>query len=202
MDKADPNLAHSAQGGATGQPSSAAGRSAALLDSASFVAEHAATAYRYAYRLSGSVVDAEDLTQQAFLLAHERLEQLRTPEHARAWLLTIVRNCFLRSRRKLATLIEPLVEEPLEESTDLPDWVDPERLQQALGSLPDDARVILVMFFFEECSYKEIAESLEVPIGTVMSRLSRAKARLRQLLEELESPERFLPPATRKVVNI
>jgi RNA polymerase sigma-70 factor (ECF subfamily) len=150
------------------------------------VAEHHAAVYRYAYRLTGSAADAEDLAQQAFLLAHQRLVQLREPERAGGWLLTIVRNCFLKSRRKEHASFEPFHEEQVaSESVALPDWIDAERLQQALARLPDDARAILVLFFFEDCSYKEIAEALQVPIGTVMSRLSRAKNKLREELSDL-----------------
>jgi len=146
------------------------------------VSEHHAAVYRYAFRLTGSAVDAEDLAQQAFLLAHQRLDQLRDGAKAASWLLAIVRNCFLKDKRRVR-LVEPLLEEPVEPNEDdFPDWVDPEQLQQALNRLGGDARAILVLFFFEDCSYKEIAESLELPLGTVMSRLSRAKARLRQEL--------------------
>lgn len=146
------------------------------------VTEHHAAVYRYAFRLTGSAADAEDLVQQAFLLAHQRLAQLREASRAAGWLMAIVRNCFLKDKRRVRP-VEPLLEEPLSQDDDeFPDWLDPEQLQLALNELPDDARAILVLFFFEDCSYKEIAESLEVPIGTVMSRLSRAKTRLRQLL--------------------
>jgi RNA polymerase sigma-70 factor (ECF subfamily) len=153
-------------------------------DIVALVREHHAGVYRYAFRLTGSAVDAEDLVQQAFLLAHQRLAQLREPSKAAGWLMAIVRNCFLKAKRRLRPS-EPLLEEPLNgDDEEFPDWVDPEQLQLALRQLPDEARVILVLFFFEDCSYREIAEALEVPIGTVMSRLSRAKSRLRQLLTE------------------
>jgi RNA polymerase sigma-70 factor (ECF subfamily) len=152
------------------------------------VREHHAVLYRYAFRLTGAAESAEDLVQQAFLLAHQRLAQLRDATKAGGWLMTIVRNCFLKDRRRLRQ-VEPLLEEPLEENDDeFPDWVDPEQLQQALNRLPDEARAILVLFFFEDCSYKEIATALEVPLGTVMSRLSRAKSKLRQLLTESPKP--------------
>jgi RNA polymerase sigma-70 factor (ECF subfamily) len=62
--------------------------------------------------------------------------------------------------------------------------VDTERLQIALNQLPDESRIVLVMFYFEDASYKEIAEQLQLKLGTVMSRLSRAKQRLRRLLAE------------------
>ena len=148
------------------------------------VTEHHAAVYRYAFRLTGSAVDAEDLVQQAFLLAHQRLAQLRETSRAAGWLMAIVRNCFLKDKRRTRPS-EPLLDEPLgPDDEEFPEWVDPEQLQLALGQLPDDARAILVLFFFEDCSYKEIAEVLDVPIGTVMSRLSRAKTRLRQLLTD------------------
>lgn len=62
------------------------------------------------------------------------------------------------------------------------DDIDRERLQLALDELPDEYRLVVAMFYFEELSYKEIASELELPIGTVMSRLSRAKGRLRHRL--------------------
>lgn len=149
------------------------------------VAQHHAAVYRYAYRLTGSAADAEDLVQHAFLLAQQRLAQLRETSRAAGWLMTIVRNCFLKDKRR-TRLIEPLLDEPLDQNDEeFPEWVDPEQLQAALQRLPDESRAILVLFFFEDCSYKEIAEALEVPIGTVMSRLSRAKVRLRQLLSRV-----------------
>ena len=58
------------------------------------------------------------------------------------------------------------------------------RLQEALNSLPDGFRLAVVMFYFEQCSYREIAEQLDVPLGTVMSRLARAKEQLRRILSE------------------
>ena len=152
-------------------------------DIVALVTEHHAAVYRYAFRLSGSAADAEDLVQQAFLLAQQRLAQLREASRAAGWLMAIVRNCFLKAKRR-TRVIEPLIEEPVSQAEEFPDWVDSELLQQALGRLPDEARAILVLFFFEDCSYKQIADSLEVPLGTVMSRLSRAKQRLRRELTE------------------
>lgn len=147
------------------------------------VSDHHAAVYRYAFRLTGSASDAEDVAQQVFLLAHQRIGQLREPERAGAWLLTIVRNVFLKERSRPASSVEPLLAEPIAPSVeDFPDWVDPEQLQQCLDRLPSDARAVLVMYFFEDCSYKEIATTLGVPIGTVMSRLARAKTRLREEL--------------------
>ena len=152
------------------------------------VQEHHAEVYRYAYRLTGSATDAEDIAQETFLLAFRRLDQLREAEKAGGWLMAIVRNFFLKQKQRKTLPTETLTEDSLPASSDeLPDWIDQERLQQALLRLPDDTRLILLLFFFEDCSYNEIAEKLAIPIGTVMSRLSRAKNRLRQELIELNT---------------
>jgi RNA polymerase sigma-70 factor (ECF subfamily) len=151
------------------------------IDVATLVAEHYAAVYRYAYRLCGSVADAEDLTQQVFLNAQRKLDQLRGAEAARAWLYAILRNCFLASRRPSAMLGpgHELRWDELPEDAPAPQAVDGELLQKALDALPDDYRLILLMYYFEDYSYREIAEHLALPIGTVMSRLSRAKSTLR-----------------------
>ena len=67
------------------------------IDTAQLVGDHYQAVYRYAYRLTGSVADAEDLTQQAFLTMQQKLGQLRSAECVRSWLYSILRNCFLRS---------------------------------------------------------------------------------------------------------
>jgi RNA polymerase sigma-70 factor (ECF subfamily) len=140
--------------------------------------------YRFAVRLCGHPTDAEDLTQQTFLAAHAKIEQLREPEHARAWLCAILRNVYLKRLRKpgagpvvsLADLPEPAGELPANVD------VDSEEMQAALLELAEEFRTPLLLFYFDECSYKEIAARLDLPIGTVMSRLARAKAHLRERL--------------------
>lgn len=157
------------------------------LDIAQIVAQHHAAVYRYAFRLSGSAADAEDLTQQVFLIAHEKLVQLRSTASARSWLFTILRNCFLKGCQKrrpipagsLSMDVEKVAMEVPEEAA-----VSSHRLQGALDQLPEKFRVVLTMFYYEELSYREIAEQLHVPIGTVMSRLARAKRHLRSRLFE------------------
>ncbi len=151
---------------------------------AALVEAHYAILYRYAYRLSGGAADAEDLTQQAFLTAQEKLDQLRADENAKSWLFAIVRNTFLKSRRgRRGSNPVPLedVAEPVQASDDPPDLTG-EEIAQLLAELPDDFRLPLVLFYFEDLSYRDIAAALELPIGTVMSRLSRAKTHLRQRL--------------------
>lgn len=159
------------------------------MDVAQLVQEHHQGVYRYAYRLAGSAADAEDLTQQVFLTAQEKLSQLRNAESAQSWLFAILRNCFLKGKQKhrpipagdLGFDVERIPAEMHEE-----DRIDPEQLQKAVNELPETYRVVLAMFYYENCHYREIAEKLDLPIGTVMSRLSRAKAHLRSRLFEPE----------------
>jgi RNA polymerase sigma-70 factor (ECF subfamily) len=155
------------------------------VDIARLVAEHHAAVYRYAYRLAGAECDAEDLTQQTFLAAQLKLDQLRDPEHGRGWLYAILRNSYLKMRRKRSPVAAACLELDIDAiPEDVPEasTVDPERLQTALNELPDEFKVVLLLFYFEGCSYREIAEKLSLPAGTVMSRLSRAKGHLRSRL--------------------
>jgi len=159
------------------------------LDIAELVAEHHAAIYRYAYRLTGAECDAEDLTQQTFLAAQVNLGQLRDPEHGRSWLYAILRNSYLKMRRKRVPLSAASLELDIDGIPDeMPEIaaIDPERLQMALNELPDEFKLPVLLFYYEGCSYREIAEKLATPPGTVMSRLSRAKAHLRAKLFEEE----------------
>gem|GEM_PF-544743 len=150
------------------------------------VERHSVVMYRYAVRLSGSTTDAEDLVQQAFVLAQQNLGQLRDPSAAKAWLLALVRSAFGRLVRQPRPIPGSVLELSLDELTlpenAPPEYFDPEALQIALAELPDEYRAVLLGFYFEECSYKELAERLAIPLGTVMSRLARAKVWLRKRL--------------------
>ncbi len=153
------------------------------------VDQHYQPLFRYAYRLCGSSSEAEDLTQETFCTAQAKWSQLRDPGRAKPWLFSILRNTYLkrlRDRRVEATVsLDGLSELPAPPADPLPE-VDPERLQQVLGTLPEHFRTPVILYYFEDFSYRDIAEQMELPIGTVMSRLARAKAHLRSQL---------LPPA-------
>lgn len=157
---------------------------------------HHAALYRYAFRLTGSTSDAEDLTQQTFLAALEHGASVRDEERVRGWLYTVLRHRFWKQRRRR----QPVVGKSELDWSDLPDRVQPDgadgdlfaqlpfdqaTLQTTLQQLPDSSRLVLLMFYFEELSYREIAAQLEIPLGTVMSRLSRAKEHLRNRLAEV-----------------
>jgi RNA polymerase sigma-70 factor, ECF subfamily len=148
------------------------------------VEQHYESLYRYGYRLSGSAADAEDLAQEAFCKAQAQLNTLRDPDRAKPWLFSILRNAYLhRARSDRAHRAVPL-----EAVGDLPDdppevpEVGPEELQRALNELPEGFRTPVILFYFEDMSYRDIAEQMDLPIGTVMSRLARAKAHLRDRL--------------------
>jgi RNA polymerase sigma-70 factor (ECF subfamily) len=146
---------------------------------------HYQALYRYAYRLTGTQPDAEDLTQEAFGKAFTRLPQLRDPDRAKAWLFRILRNEYLHrvrdDRRHRVIPLDAVGDLPERTGDERPD-VDKARLQQALNDLDEGFRTPLILYYFEDFSYRDIAEQMDLPIGTVMSRLARAKAYLRSRL--------------------
>jgi len=142
--------------------------------------------YRYAYRLSGSAADADDLTQETFCKAQLQLHQLRNPDRAKQWLFSILRNAYLHRLRSdgqhRQIPLDAVGDLPGEAPEPAPD-VDPGQLQAALNELPETFRTPVILFYFEDFSYRDIAEHMDLPIGTVMSRLARAKAQLRAKLQ-------------------
>jgi RNA polymerase sigma-70 factor (ECF subfamily) len=141
--------------------------------------------YRYAYRLTGNVADAEDIAQQAFLLAQRRLHQLREPDRARAWLASIVRNTYFKQSRRQRPLCASSAEVEVDWFADSRPHADPEdaaAVQTAINQLDANHKQVLLMYYFEQLSYRQIADAIQVKIGTVMSRLSRAKAHLREII--------------------
>lgn len=152
---------------------------------AELIERHSALLYRYAYRLSGSAADAEDLTQQAYLVAQQKLHQLREASAAKSWLCTILRNEYLRGcHQRPAELRLDQVREPLERDDE--SVVDEEALQQALQELTEEYRSAVVLYYFHELSYQEVAQALQIPLGTVMSRLSRGRSQLKSQLEAFD----------------
>jgi RNA polymerase sigma-70 factor (ECF subfamily) len=149
------------------------------------VEEHYEALYRYAYRLSGCSADAEDLTQETFCKAQLHLGQLRDAGRTKPWLFSILRNAYLHrvraSRQERCLSLEAVGDLPEPLADPLPD-IDPEQLQQALNALPEVFRTPVILYYFAEFSYRDIAEQMDLPIGTVMSRLARAKAYLRSRL--------------------
>ena len=162
------------------------------------VLPHLDAAHRLARWLCRSAGDADDIVQEAFVRAWRGFDALRSPD-ARAWLLAIVRNCHLSAlaaERRRA--YEPLTEE--QEPASAARLPDPESasmerderrlLQRLIGGLPEEQREVLLLREMEDMSYREIAAVVQVPIGTVMSRLARARAALRALWPEAQGEPR------------
>ncbi len=155
-----------------------------------WVRRYYADLYRYAYRLSGSMNLAEDITQETFCKAQEKQGQLRRPERVKAWLYSILRNVYLQRYRRLKRVHEvPLEGDCLEMLFEAPGEapIDEEALQKALNDLAEEFRTPLILFYFDDMDYRGIAEALDLPMGTVMSRLARAKAYLRRRLQSSPS---------------
>jgi len=151
---------------------------------------HLAAAYNLARWLTRNGPDTEDLVQDAYLRALRGFEGFRGGD-GRAWLLRIVRNtCYtwLQENRvqELATTFDeelyPVENDSTDPETLLLRSADKQFLKEALEKLPLEFREVIVLRELEGMSYKEIAELAAIPVGTVMSRLARARERLQQLL--------------------
>ncbi len=147
--------------------------------------------YHFALSLARSEVVAADLTQETYYLWAAKGHQLRDATKVKSWLFTTLHREFLRRQRHSnrfphheTSQVED--ELPVIASTVVND-LDAATVMQALQRVDEHYRVPLAMFYLEDFSYKEIAEALEVPAGTVMSRLARGKAQLRALLGEAAS---------------
>jgi len=152
-----------------------------------------AALFRYAYRLSGAVGEAEDLTQETFCTAQAKRGQLRDAGKVKAWLFSILRNAYLhrqRHRRRFRAVplegLDGFCVAPADPELPL---IEPKRLQDALNALSEEYRSPLILYYFEEFSYREIAEHMGVPLGTVMSRLARAKEHLKRRLTVTDASE-------------
>jgi RNA polymerase sigma-70 factor (ECF subfamily) len=156
---------------------------------------------RYARALLGGRAGADDLVQDTVERGWDKLATWRRGSDMRAWLFGIMHNLHVDQQRRPALATEPL-DETLDDDMVLAapgagpaDHLALRDLDQALQRLPAEQRAVLLLVALEELSYEEVAVALNIPIGTVMSRLSRARERLRLLM--LGQPL----PATLKVVK-
>ena len=149
------------------------------------IADHYAGLFRFAQSLCRRQGTAEDLVQQTFLQWARKGSTLRDTDKAKTWLYTTLYREWLaiarREQKHEHVEFEPDVHGTVEEPGADP-VVDSASLQRALDQLDEHYRAPLVLFYLRELSYRDIAETLSLPIGTVMSRLSRAKDALRKLL--------------------
>ena len=155
------------------------------------VEAHYAALYRFALSLARNAADAGDLVQQTFFIWATKGESLRDSSKAKSWLFTTLYREFLRERRRdvRSTSLEDLPageQDIASEEIDRVARLDAATVMTALQSVDEVFRAPLTLFYLEDLSYVEIAAALEVPIGTVMSRLSRGKAQLRSTLAREE----------------
>lgn len=141
---------------------------------------------RYARALAGERAAADDLVQDTLERACNKLHLWRRGSDLRAWLFTIMHNVFINQvRRRRVAADVPLNDEIME----LPgpaaqaDRLEIRDLDAALARLPDEQREVLLLIALEQLSYEETAKALGIPVGTVMSRLSRARERLRGIMD-------------------
>jgi RNA polymerase sigma-70 factor, ECF subfamily len=164
---------------------------------------HYSGLYRFALSLTRSQPDACDLTQQTFYVWATKGHALRDAAKAKSWLFTTLYREFLRGRRRGERLM-PLDLVPADEvegaslSADVIATMDASVVVEALQEVDDAYRAPLTLFYLNELSYQEIADALDVPIGTVMSRLSRGKSQLRARLAARESTGKVVPFAAAK----
>ena len=161
------------------------------------VLPHLDAAFNLARWMTRNTSDAEDIAQEAMLRAFRFFDTFRG-EDARVWLLTIVRNTYLTwIRRQLpqqnsAEFDERLhtdIETALTPETEFLRQATAEQVRRAIEQLPPEYREVILMRELEQMSYKEIAAVTQSPLGTVMSRLSRGRSVLRQLIAGLRRPE-------------
>jgi len=152
------------------------------------VSEHYRGLYRFAFALTGKESEASDLTQQTFCIWAEKGHRLRDETKARAWLFTTLNREFLKGQRRLARFPEREFDDEHGGVPDLSPSVvrelDARLVVAALGRLDRMYRTPLALFYLEDHSYREIAEILAVPIGTIKSRIARGKERLGSSLKE------------------
>jgi RNA polymerase sigma-70 factor, ECF subfamily len=151
--------------------------------------------YNFARWLARDETEAEDLVQEAFSKALRGFASFTPGTDCRAWIFRILRNTFLTSRTGLRSRMTESLDEEAEGVSVAVTWETPESLalasatrealQSALERLPVEHREVVLLCDVEEMKYKEIAEVLGIPIGTVMSRVARARKSLRQLLAEM-----------------
>lgn len=143
--------------------------------------------FRIALRMTGDRARAEDAVQEAFLQAWKSFDKFQPGTNCRAWLFRILFYTVHHQRRKLfrfpvASDSEELLELSVSAAEPVAETLTDSQIQEAVDALPPDYRAVALLVDIEEFAYREAAEILNVPIGTVMSRLSRARRMLREKL--------------------
>lgn len=156
-------------------------------------------AYGYAYKLTGNAEDAMDLVQDASVQAYRSIGTFEVGTNFKAWFMKILTNKFYKSKAREARRGPSVSLEDAEDlflyqeagkagvrntADEVLDKLDEETVQRAIDSLPEEFRVVCLLFFLNDFSYEEIAETAGIPIGTVRSRLHRGRKLLQKALWE------------------
>jgi RNA polymerase sigma-70 factor, ECF subfamily len=158
---------------------------------ASKLKEHLPSLRRYAWSLLRNSSDADDLVQECLVRALDRMDTLRAPDDLRPWLFSIMHNVFTSQWRSVANRARLLRERhdvdaavpPSQEAS-----VHFREILRGLDTLPEEQREVLLLVAVEGFQYDEVAEVLNIPLGTVTSRLSRARDRLMRFVPGFERP--------------
>jgi RNA polymerase sigma-70 factor, ECF subfamily len=166
------------------------------------VARHTPALREAARRLTGSLDEADDLVQDAVMRAWTFWDRFEPGSNARAWLHRILVNTFInayRKRRRERELFRQAGEEARREAHTATDFRSAQRdglgdeVGAALGALPAEFRAVVELVDLGDLSYREVAGELSCPIGTVMSRLHRARKQLQELLADYAQTEGYMP---------
>ncbi|MDB6034856.1 MAG: sigR [Verrucomicrobiales bacterium] len=155
------------------------------------VSQHYEPLFRLAMSLTRSESDASDLTQQTFYAWATKGHQLRDHSKVKAWLFTTLHRAFLSGRRKQSRVIYDDLEEAAEQIPDVS--LEPGRQTDCLQAVVAMSKVdkvyqaAVILFYLDDCSYKEIASILQIPVGTVKSRIARGIMELRAIIEPSNS---------------
>jgi RNA polymerase sigma-70 factor (ECF subfamily) len=152
----------------------------------SLVTRYYGSLYQFAFSLTRSEADACDLTQQTFYIWATKGHQLRDGSKVKTWLFTTLHREFLNMRRKVARFphfeLTEMDQELPSISPEMVNALDSIQVVELLNQVSEPYQAPLALFYMEDYSYKEIADILQVPLGTVQSRISRGMAQLQQLI--------------------
>jgi RNA polymerase sigma-70 factor (ECF subfamily) len=170
-----------------------------MSEFAELVDAHYQALFRFGMSLTRDIGRASDLVQETFCIWAAKNEQLRDRSKAKTWLFTTLHREFLSQRRKASRFSDEPLDEASAEAMVAPEddaerQMDGQRAMELLGALDETYRTPVALFYLQQHSYKEIAEILDIPIGTVMSRLSRGKEMLRKrmMAEPSSAPKNIL----------
>lgn len=167
---------------------------------------HMTLLYNVALKYTGNVFDAQDIVQETFMMAYNKFHQLKEFSKCKSWLLRILRNNFLKSCQKIKNQQRLSETDYIEFLKSHIKQKDPEEIlveksglngiDAAMEKLPVKYREVLTLYYMDDMLYKEIARVLDIPMGTVMSRLTRAREGLKKHLLSQQ------PPVGGKILNI